>query len=68
MDPITAAILAAITAGLTAGSTDVAKTALVDAYTAFKDLLKRKLGDESDVVEAVEKIESKPESAARQAT
>jgi len=56
MDPITAAILAALAAGIAEG---IGAT----AYNALKDALKKKHGPKSDLVEAVEKLEQKPESA-----
>ena len=63
MEPVTMAILAAIAAGATAGVTDTAKKAIGDAYAGLKTLLKHKLGGDSKIVEAVEKLESDPESA-----
>jgi hypothetical protein len=62
MDPITAAILAALTAG---GGT-VAGHALVDAYNGLKSTLKRKFGDDSEVVKAVDIVEEEPKSEWRQ--
>ena len=65
MDPITAAILAAVSAGLIAGATKTAENALTDAYTALKDLIKRKFGSKSEVVGAIQSLEAKPDSTAR---
>ena len=65
MDPITTAIVAAIAAGVTSGVTEVGKKAVVDAYGKLKAMLKEKLGDDSDVVDAVEKLEKKPDSEPR---
>ncbi|HEY6311963.1 MAG TPA: hypothetical protein VIY52_14320 [Streptosporangiaceae bacterium] len=65
MDPISAAIIAAITAGLVKGAGDIAQKALVDGYQGLKSLLARRFGDRSDVVEAVEGLEARPDSAAR---
>ena len=59
MDTITTAILAAIAA--TSGS------AIKDSYSALKALFKKKFGEKSDLVEAVNKLEAKPESEARKA-
>jgi hypothetical protein len=59
MDPITAAILAAVATGVT----EVGKQAVVDAYGALKTKLQEKFGGDSDLVEAVDKLEKKPESA-----
>ena len=60
MDPITTAILAAVAA--------VSSNAIKDSYSVLKALLKKKFGEESDLVEAVNKLEAKPQSKGRQAT
>jgi hypothetical protein len=65
MDPITVAIVAALAAGVTGGATRVAQQAIVDAYGALKDALKKKFGDRSEVVKSVESLEAKPDSNAR---
>jgi hypothetical protein len=68
MDPITfTAIVAALSAGVASGAGKVVETALVDAYQGLKSTLKRKFGDDSEVVEAVAKLEQKPDSEARKA-
>lgn len=67
MDPITGAILAALAAGVVGGATEVGKKLIVDAYGALKAALKKKHGKASDVVEAVDDLEKKPDSEARQA-
>ena len=59
MDPITTAIIAAL-AGLS-------KDVIQDSYNALKAALKKKFGAESDVAEAVEKLEKKPDSDGRKA-
>lgn len=59
MDPITAAIIAA----LAALSKDVVK----DGYNALKGALQQKFGSESDLVDAVDKLEKKPDSEGRKA-
>ena len=68
MDPITAAIVAALTAGATAAGPKVAEKVIVEAYEGLKALLKRKFGGESQVVEAVQELEAKPDSQGRQTT
>lgn len=68
MDPITAAIVAALAAGVAAGATELGKKVIVDVYDALKDALKKKFGADSDLAEAVEKLEKKPDSAGRQET
>lgn len=60
MDPITTAIVAAIAA--------VSSSAIKDSYSILKALLKKKFGEKSDLVEAVNKLEAKPQSEARKAT
>lgn len=59
MDIITAAIIAAL-AGLS-------KDAINDSYKALKSALKKKFGS-GDVVDAVERLEKKPNSKGRRAT
>lgn len=67
MDPVTTAILAALAAGANSAAGDVAKAAIVDAYDALKTLLKSKFGHDNTVTQAVEALESKPDSAPRRA-
>ncbi len=66
MDPITAAILAAIAAGAAAGLGDAAKQAVADAYAGLKGLIVRKFGAQSELAKAVEGVQAKPDSEARQ--
>jgi hypothetical protein len=68
MDPITAAIVAALGAGAISGLAETSKTALADAYHGLKDLLVKKFGTKSDVVQAIAHLEAKPDSAGRQGT
>jgi hypothetical protein len=65
MDPITI-IVTAVTAGAVAASKDVAAQAVKDSYAALKALIVRKFGQEADVADAIEGLEKKPESEARQ--
>ena len=65
MDPLSAAIIAAVVAGLAKGAGDVAQKVLVDGYQRLKSLLARRFGDRSEVVEAVQGLEARPDSAAR---
>jgi|SRR5215213_3213840 len=63
MDPITfTAIVAALSAGVATGAGKVVETAVVDSYNGLKGALKRRFGNDSDVVEAVYKLEQKPDS------
>ena len=66
MDPINT-LLAAIVAGSVVASKDVATQAVKDGYAALKALLVRKFGETSDVADALQKVENKPDSEARQA-
>ena len=59
MDPITTAIVAALAA--------LSKDAIKDSYNALKSVLKKKFGSESDLVDAVEKLEKRPDSKGRKA-
>jgi hypothetical protein len=59
MDPITLAIVTALG--------QLGQTVIADAYHALKAALQQKLGLDSDLVEAVDKLEAKPDSKARQA-
>lgn len=72
MDPVTTAILAAITAGVVSGAGDVGKQAMsdaygatkqaiIDSYNSLKALLKRKFGEQSEVVKSVESLEAEPQ-------
>ncbi|MCB8765937.1 hypothetical protein L2E68_02430 [Planktothrix agardhii 1029] len=58
MDPIT-------TAFVTALAIPMAKDVIKDGYDALKAALKKKFGDQSDVVNAVEQLEKKPDSEGR---
>ena len=68
MDPITTAIVAALAAGVAASAKEVGQKVIVDAYDALKTTLKKRFGPDSDLAEAVETLEKKPESAGRQTT
>lgn len=63
MEPVSTVILAAASTGLFSGVSAVAKSAVVDSYEGLKSLLRRKLGGESKVMEALGKLEEDPESA-----
>ena len=60
MDPITTAIVAALA--------NLSKDAIKDGYIALKDALKKKFGETSDVVDAVDKLEKSPDREDRKAT
>ncbi len=60
MDPITAAIVAALA--------NLSKDAIKDCYGGLKGVLQKKFDGQSDLVDAIEKLEKKPDSEARKAT
>ncbi|MCH2246605.1 MAG: hypothetical protein MK111_18570 [Crocosphaera sp.] len=60
MDPITTAIIAALA--------NLSQDAIKDSYNALKAACKKKFGETSDLAEAVEKLEKKPDSKGRQGT
>lgn len=66
MDSITTAIVTALGAGALSGLTESSKTALIDAYKGLKELLAKKFGASSQVLQAVDHLEAKPTSTARQ--
>jgi hypothetical protein len=66
MDPITTAIVAALSAGAISGLTEASKTTVIDAYHTLRDLLTTKFGTRSEVMQAIDRLEAKPESAGRQ--
>ncbi len=68
MDPITTAIITALSEGAVAGITDTAKTAVTDGYNKLKDLLTKKHGEGSEVVQAIVQLEKKPDSQGRKDT
>jgi MinD-like ATPase involved in chromosome partitioning or flagellar assembly len=71
MEPVSmvaVAIASALAAGAASGVTDVAKSAITDAYSVVKALLARKIGAQSKLVNAVEKLEAEPASAGRRLT
>ena len=57
MDPITLAIYT--------GLANLGTTVINDAYQALKAALQQKYGVDSDLVDAIEKLEKKPDSEAR---
>ena len=61
MDPITTAIVSAL-------ASDLTKAAIKNSYNALKNALKKKFSSESDLIDAVEKLEKKPNSEGRKAT
>ncbi len=68
MDPITAAIIAALAAGAVGGLTEVSKGTLTDAYGRLKELLHKRFGTQSAVVQAVVDLEARPDSDGRRIT
>ena len=60
MDTITTAIIA--------GLAGISKDAIKDSYNALKGACKKKFGEGSDLAEAIDKLEKKPDSKGRQTT
>lgn len=65
---MTEQIVAAVLGGVAALAGKVASKAVEDAYGALKGLLVRKLGDKPDAVEALAKLEARPDREDRKAT
>jgi hypothetical protein len=68
MDLVTTAILAAVTARVAPELTEGSKKAIEEAYDGLKGLIREKCVGESELVEAVDKLEQRPESAGRRET
>ncbi len=60
MDPITMAIIAALA--------QVSQKVIADGYEGLKSLIIKKYGEKSDLAQAVDDVEKKPDSKGRQAT
>lgn len=60
MDPITTVIVAAVNT--------LGKGVIEDGYNALKNALKKKIGEKSDLINAVDGLEKKPDSEGRKAT
>ncbi len=62
LDTISASIVTAVASGLA----QTGKQAVLDTYSALKNALKSTFGTDSDVVEAVDRLEEQPDSQGRQ--
>ena len=60
MDAITAAIVVALA--------NLSKDVIKDSYNAPKSAISQKFGSKSDVVDAIDRLEKKPDSEGRKAT
>ena len=61
MDPVTIAITSAVLA-------DLSKDTVKGSYKVLKDALKKRFGAQSDLADAVDKLEKRPHSEGRKAT
>lgn len=69
MDPLTIAVLAAIGTTVAQGAGQAAGENVVnDIYAKLKQALASKFGENSDVLQSVEALEAKPDSAGRKET
>ena len=66
MGPLTV-IISALTAGAAASAKDVVAQVVKDGYAGLKTLVVRRFGQKGDVEAALEGVEKKPDSEARQA-
>ena len=57
VDPITTSVLASLS--------KLSETAILDAYNGLKALIVKKFGKTNDVIQAIEKLEQKPDSVGR---
>ena len=64
MDPVSTAIVSTIKTGFI----KLGEKAITEGYEKLKDLLKKKFGKNSEVVESVKKLEARPDSEGRQKT
>ena len=65
MDPITTAIVATLTSGFGGDATAVERKAKIEAYEALIAILEKKFGLQSEIVNALEGLEAKPDSIGR---
>jgi hypothetical protein len=61
MDPISAVIIAAIMSGALTGAGKVGEQAIIDAYNGLKTIIKKKYGEDSNVVKAINDLENEPD-------
>ena len=67
VETIIAAVVGALASGAKDGITEIAKKGLSDGYDKLKSVLGRDASGASNVLDALEKVEIKPESEARRA-
>lgn len=65
---MTDSIMVVLLGGIAASAAKIASKATEDAYAMLKKLLVCKLGEKSEAVDAVTKLEAKPDSEGRKAT
>lgn len=65
MEPLTL-IVSALSAGAAAASKDIVAQTVKDAYTALKDFILHRVASKPEVSDALQQVEKKPDSGARQ--
>jgi hypothetical protein len=65
-DIVTNAIVAALSAGAITASADTAKSPVAEAYQELKSLIRNKFGEDSEAAAALDQLEAKPDSEARE--
>ena len=68
MDPVTTAIMAAIAGGVASGGSKSVEKPVTDACEGLNDILKRKLGSDSDVLVALQRVAAQPEREGHRVT
>jgi hypothetical protein len=60
--------MAPITTAIVAAAAGVSSSAIKDSYEALKSAIKKKFGEKSDLIDAIDKLEKNPDREDRQAT
>jgi hypothetical protein len=68
MDPITSSIVAVLSAKAVSEFAEPTRVAVTHAYDQLKDLISKKFGADSEVMQAINQLEARPQSAGRKTT